>query len=402
MPTATSWGGPTRGTAPAQEARALWISRFDWGSPPLKPERLTYLINRAADAGFNIIFFQVRGTADAYYTPWLEPWSYRLTSANTADLGVDPGWDPLAVAVETAHRRGVQLHAYMNVFPVWECGRGAPPHTSPAHPYWTLGFYRSEPAYYDLSWRAHAATASGPIAMGDTPTEAVPCQEYIWASPGVLRVCEHTLAVAQDIARRYPVDGIHFDRIRYPGRQFSADPETLARWQAVTPPVTQADWQRNAISSWVAAAYAAVKAVRPNATLSAAVWFTYKKTAAMNFATSQGYHDYFQDSHRWLREGWIDALVPMIYGATFNEDLTKWQALAEDHLTVQGNRQVWLGIGATLFPFERIVDRIAHARTIGARGIALWSASAVDEYDYWDAFAFGPFWEPAQPPPVGS
>lgn len=400
MPTATSWGGPTRGTTPVQEARALWISRFDWGSPPLKQDRLNYLINRAADAGFNMVFFQVRATGDAYYTPWLEPWSYRLTSSKTADLGTDPGWDPLAVAIETAHARGIQLHAYLNIYPIWECGRGAPPHTSPEHPYWSLGLYRETPYHYDPGWRAHAVTAAGPTPMGDAPSDNVPCEEYIWASPGVLRVHEHTLAVVRDITRRYPVDGVHFDRIRYPGRQFSADPETLLRWKAADPPLKQADWQRAAISAWVAAACAEVKALRPSAAVSAAVWFTYKKTAAMTFATSQGYHDYFQDSHRWLQEGWVDALVPMIYGTTFNKDVVKWQVLAEDHVARQGDRQIWLGIGAALVPFEQIVDRIAHARAIGARGVALWSASTVDEYDYWDAFAYGPFWEPAQPPTI--
>lgn len=382
------------------ETRALWISRFDWGNPPLQRDRLLYLINRAADAGFNTVLFQVRATGDAYYAPRLEPWSYRLTSASPATLGADPGWDPLAVAIEAAHSRGIELHAYLNIYPLWECGRSAPPHTTPEHPYWTLGFYRPEPYHYDMEWRAHAATDSGPLPMGDTSDGPVPCQQYIWSSPGVLRVHEHHLAVVRDIVRRYPVDGVHFDRVRYPGRQFSADPETLRRWAAADPPLAQADWQRNVISSWVAAARDQVKALRPAATVSAAVWFTYKKTAAMNFPTSQGYYDYYQDSHRWLREGFVDALVPMIYGDPFNEDIYKWQVLAEDHMTVQGHRQVWLGIGAAIFPFERVVDRIAYARDLGARGVAVWSAGAMENYDYWDAFALGPFWEPAQPYPT--
>ncbi len=402
MPNASAAEPTPAPDATACETRALWISRFDWGSPPLQQEHLVHLINAAADAGFNTVLFQVRASGDAYYTPRLEPWAYRLTSANPASLGVDPGWDPLAVAIETAHARGIGLHAYLNVYPIWECGRGAPPHTKPEHPYWTLGFYRQEPYYYNQEWRVHATTASGPLPMGETPQDPVPCSEYIWSSPGVLRVHEHHLAVVRDIVRRYPVDGVHFDRIRYPGRQFSADPETLRRWQAADPPVSQGDWQRAAVSAWIADAYRAIKALRPSAVVSAAVWFTYKKTAAMNFPTSQGYHDYFQDSHRWLREGSVDALVPMIYGAPFNENVNAWQVLAQDHLAVQGDRQVWLGIGAEIVPFEWIVDRIAYARDLGARGIAIWSAGAVQRFNYWDAFALGPFWEPARPCPASS
>lgn len=391
-------GEPTCGYAPEQEARALWISRFDWGSPPLQQSRLTYLIHRAADAGFNIILFQVRANGDAYYTPRLEPWAYRLTSGNSASLGVDPGWDPLAVAIETAHSRGIQLHAYLNIYPIWECGRGVPPHTTPEHPYWTLGLHRETPNYYDPGWRAHAVTPDGPVAMGEAPSDPVPCQEYIWSSPGVARVHEQSLAVVRDIVRRYPVDGVHFDRIRYPGRRFSFDAETQSRMNVALSPLAQADWQRHVITVWVAAASAAVKAIRPAATVSAAVWFTYKKTAAMTFSTSQGYHDYYQDSHRWLHEGMLDAMAPMIYGATFNENILHWQVLADDHLTVQGGRQVWLGIGAAIPSFDEIADRIVYARLIGARGIAVWSASAVEANQYWNALRAGPFREPALPP----
>ena len=132
--------------------------------------------------------------------------------------------------------------------------------------------------------------------------------------------------------------------------------------------------------------------------MSAAVWFTYKKTAAMTFPTSQGYYDYFQDSHRWLGEGALDALAPMIYGATFNSDIDKWQVLADDHVAVQGNRQVWLGIGAAITPFEGIAQRIAYARRIGAAGIAIWSAGAMDTNGYWDDFKTGPFSVGAVPP----
>ena len=242
-------------SAQQREARALWISRFDWGSPPSQRSRLEYLINRAADAGFNIILFQVRATGDAFYKSELEPWSYRLTSASSATLGADPGWDPLAVAIATAHGRGLQLHAYVNLYSVWECGRGIPPHTTPEHPYWTLANYQAEPPIYDTSWRVYSNTISGPTPMSESTSGPVPCNEYLWSSPGVDRVNEHNLAVIQDIVARYPVDGVHFDRARYPGRQYSVDPETLAEVGAATPPVSLADWQRNHLSDWMARYY---------------------------------------------------------------------------------------------------------------------------------------------------
>ena len=385
-------------TVQQREARALWISRFDWGSPPSQRSRLEYLINRAADAGFNIILFQVRATGDAFYRSGLEPWSYRLTSASPTTLGTDPGWDPLAVAIATAHSRGLQLHAYINLYPMWECGRGQPPHTTPEHPYWTLAGYQASPPHYDPSWRVYANTPDGSAPMSDSASGPVPCNEYLWSSPGVDRVNEHNLAVIRDIVARYPVDGVHLDRARYPGRQYSVDPETMAKMGVATPPISLADWQRDNLSQWMARFYAEAKRVNPTVTMSAAVWFTYKKTPAITFATTQGYLDYFQDSHRWLREGTLDAMAPMIYGATFNSDFSKWQVLADDHVAVQGNRQVWLGIGAAITPFEGIEQRIAYARRIGAAGIAIWSAGAMDANNYWDDLRAGPFKFDAVPP----
>jgi uncharacterized lipoprotein YddW (UPF0748 family) len=219
----------------------------------------------------------------------------------------------------------------------------------------------------------------------------VPCSEYLWASPGVSRVEQGNLAVVKDIVSRYNVDGIHMDRVRYPGTQYSTDPESLAAWQPLSKTITFQDWQRNNLSNWVTRIYTEVKAIKPWVKLSAAVWFTYKKTAAITFPTSQGYYDYFQDSHGWLSIGSIDAIAPMIYGTTFNSDITKWEALANDHVAVQGNRQVWLGIGGANTPFSTINDRIAYARSIGAKGVALWSAGALEENSYWDDFAAGPF-----------
>jgi uncharacterized lipoprotein YddW (UPF0748 family) len=375
-----------------REVRALWISRFDLGSPPMKRARLEQLINRAADAGFNAILLQVRATGDAYYKPGVEPWSYRLTSSRVSDLGRDPGWDPLAVAVEVAHQRGIELHAYLNAFTTWECaalgaGGGAPPHTNPEHPYWSLANYDPATKGYDPSWRVYAKVNGTPTPMGDTKTSPVPCSEYLWSSPGVDAVHQQNLAVIRDIVTRYSVDGIHLDRVRYPGKQYSHDPETYAAWHSVVPPVTFENWQRDHLSQWMARYRAEIKAIRPQVIFSAAVWFTYKKTSAITFPTSQGYFDYYQDSRLWLTKGTVDAIAPMIYGPTFDADIAKWRVLADDHVAAQGGQQVWVGIGGDQANFNQIAERIAYARKIGAAGVALYSAGPLDARGYWDELA---------------
>jgi uncharacterized lipoprotein YddW (UPF0748 family) len=202
------------------------------------------------------------------------------------------------------------------------------------------------------------------------------------------------VAVIKNIVQRYDVDGIHLDRVRYPGPQFSVDPESLAAYNAAKatfPTLSFGDWQRNNLSAQVMRIYTEVKAIKPHVRLSAAVWFTYKKTAAITFPTSQGYYDYYQDSHRWITDGSLDAIAPMIYGPTFNSDINKWKLLADDHLRVQGSRQVWLGIGAAITSFADIEARIQYARSISAKGVALWSAGTMETNQYWDDLANGPF-----------
>ncbi|HSD88468.1 MAG TPA: family 10 glycosylhydrolase, partial [Kofleriaceae bacterium] len=85
------------------ELRGVWITRFAYTSQA----SLEAIIDRAADAHFNAVFVQIRGEADAYYRSAYEPWSQRLSGV----LGRDPGWDPLQVAIDRAHARGMELHA---------------------------------------------------------------------------------------------------------------------------------------------------------------------------------------------------------------------------------------------------------------------------------------------------
>ncbi|HHJ06426.1 MAG TPA: hypothetical protein ENK24_02890, partial [Anaerolineae bacterium] len=106
---------PPGGTS---ERRAVWVTRYDWttlGQTPVAGD-IDRIVANIAAAGFNAIFFQVRGYGDAYYAPGLEPWASRLTGTAWQTLGQDPGWDPLARLIEQAHAAGIEAHAYINVY----------------------------------------------------------------------------------------------------------------------------------------------------------------------------------------------------------------------------------------------------------------------------------------------
>jgi len=122
------------------EFRGLWVTRFDWtrfGYTATQSD-LDAIVDRAASAHFNALLFQVRGTSDAYYSSTLEPWAARLTGSTTKTLGTNPGFDPLTYMITRAHQSGLQVHAYINIFPTWLCGVGAPPiDARPQHLFWT-------------------------------------------------------------------------------------------------------------------------------------------------------------------------------------------------------------------------------------------------------------------------
>ena len=124
-PTAEPTPQPSPPPEPTRELRAVWVSRYDWTSYGVSAAAgdIQNVVNQATSAGFNAIFFQVRAAGDAFYTPGLEPWSPRLTGTLGPTLGVNPGWDPLAEIVSRAHAAGLQVHAWLNVYPAWQ----APP-----------------------------------------------------------------------------------------------------------------------------------------------------------------------------------------------------------------------------------------------------------------------------------
>jgi len=354
------------------ELRGLWVTRWDWASAG----DVDAVIQDAADWGFNAVFFQVRATADAYYDSAVEPWAAGLTGT----LGQDPGWDPLATAIEGAHARGLELHAWLNTFTAWSGGTSPPPSDPPhllhVHPEWR-----------------QAGADGAPMAWNDS---------YTWVSPGIPGVREHILDVLDDLAHSYAVDGIHLDYIRYAGPDYSHDPWSEEAWAAaleVDPELSWGDFQRGVLSDFVASATATATAVDPELKVSAAVWGIHQDVFGWG-GTSKGYDDYYQHSHRWTEEGLIDAICPMIYWPLTDPAglRTDFAALVTDHLAAAGDRHVYPGLKADYADFGEIAAEIEFARSAGARGVVVFAYSTVAAHDHGPALAAGPFAEPAAPP----
>jgi uncharacterized lipoprotein YddW (UPF0748 family) len=378
------------------EFRGLWVTRFDWTrfGQTVTTSDLDAIVDHAAAAHFNVLLFQVRGTADAYYSSTLEPWAARLTGSTTKTLGTNPGFDPLTYMITRAHQSGLQVHAYMNVYPTWLCDRVGPiTSTTPQHPFWQWT-YASPYPNRTLQWREWtngnppAAMNLIPYSEGGTCGGANYLDGYLWASPANPIVQAHILSVAVDLAARYPIDGLHLDLVRYSSSNYSSDPATMQAFSdalQISPTLTFAAWrpqfQRDQVSGLVARIYSATTVLNPNLLLSAAVWFNY----------TDGYNNYFQDSKGWLANSFIDADMPMLYSSDIKYDLPAWTARAQGFLDDAHGRYVFPGITTDYTDVNQIINRIEAARSLGAPGVALFSYGALNTYDYWDDLANGPF-----------
>ena len=257
------------------EARGLWVNRWSYHSA----QDVRNIIEKAYNSHFNQIYFQVRGVFDAYYQSSLEPWASSLSGR----LGKSPGWDPLQTAIDVAHEFGMELHAWINVLTLWS-GSSAPPASTPVHK------YREHPEWV-MQDQNHI-----PMSLGG---------EYIWASPGNSQVREHNALVAREIVNLYDVDGIHLDRIRYPGPNYSYDSASREAYQNALqnqPNLDYADWEREQVVLQVARIYEEIQSVKPQVVLSAAVAGIYKDKWNWGGVT-EGYHHWLQDPRAMVARG---------------------------------------------------------------------------------------------------
>jgi uncharacterized lipoprotein YddW (UPF0748 family) len=374
--------GEPQASALGAEGRALWVSRFEYDSPA----KIATIMQKAADANFNVVFFQVRGSGDAYYRSALEPCSVGLCGR----LGGTPTWDPLAVAVREAHARGLQIHAWLNALTGWGSGSsttcsllresdaGNPRHILLAHPDWKV------------------VNSSG---------TAQPCpnsEEYVYLSPGNAGVRTQLARVSADIARRYAVDGIHLDRIRYPGTQWSYDAASRAAFgkSPASYPAEWNDFRRSLVNRTVRETYDSVRAARSSVVLSAAVWQIY--TDKWGWNSSQGFSQYFQDPYAWARNGYLDVAAPMTYYAVTPTPcaFTDWSCLLDDHvqrLEESGGRQVYIGIGASRGTAE-VEKQVKLGRQRGVAGFSVYSYGSAESTGLWAVLRAGVFQNKAAVP----
>jgi uncharacterized lipoprotein YddW (UPF0748 family) len=308
--------GPERRRA-ATEMRGVWLATVnnrDWPSRPDLPAdrqraELIAHLDTAVRNRLNTVVFQVRPTADALWPSPYEPWSQFLTGTQ----GRAPGWDPLGTAVAEAHARGLELHAWFNPYRVAN-------HTDPTR------LVASHPARRHPEW-------------------VVPYGGKLYYNPGLPEVRAFVQDAMLDAVRKYPVDAVHFDDYFYPypvaGQTFDDD-AAYDRYGGGFP--NRAAWRRDNIDTLVRETAARIKKTRPATGFGISPFGVWRNAATDPLGSDtragvQTYDDLHADTRTWVREGWIDYIVPQLYwnigfaAADYAELLSWWAGVADGSRT---------------------------------------------------------------------
>ncbi|MFF8837744.1 glycoside hydrolase family 10 protein [Streptomyces sp. NPDC015130] len=271
-----------RGVWMATVANRDWPSRSGLTAEAQRAELLAHL-DTAVERRLNAVVLQVRPTADALWPSPYEPWAQCLTGTQ----GRDPGWDPLGTAVEEAHARGLELHAWFNPYRVAN-------HTDPTR------LVAGHPARLRPDW-------------------VLPYGGKLYYDPGLPEVRRFVQDAMLDAVRRYDIDAVHWDDYFYPypvAGQVFADDEAYARYGADFP--DKAAWRRNNTDLLVSEMAVRIKETRKNVAFGISPFGVWRNIAtdpegSDSRAGVQTYDDLYADTRKWIREGWVDHVVPQLY-----------------------------------------------------------------------------------------
>jgi uncharacterized lipoprotein YddW (UPF0748 family) len=344
----------TRVSAATDEVRALWVRQTSLESE----ESIRRMVASAATSGFNTLFDQVGNEVAA----------------------ATQTFDPIAETISQAHTAGLRVHAWLDVIRVAPAGE--------------LPFGRDHVVYQHPEWLMVPRTIAAELLPVDvhspdyvgrlvrwtrTSTDRI---DGLYLSPTLPEAASYLAEAVRDIVRRYALDGIYLDHVRYPAADFDYGVRSIAAFrdfmrtqlplnerqridsiQALDPfaypnelPEQWRSFRTAQLTALVVRLRSTAKSIRPAAIVSVAV------TSDVESAE----RDNLQDWRTWAANEFVDALCPMVTGADVTTQLSQLREFA-------GGRPFWAGIGANRLSQRETIDGIGAARRAGAQGIVLFS-----------------------------
>lgn len=271
-----------------REFRGAWIQcvngQFIGMSTKKMQQTLTYQLDELHKDGVNAIFFQVRAECDALYKSDIEPWSRFLTGVQ--GKAPSPYWDPLQWMIDECHKRGMELHAWVNP--------------------------------YRAKTKLTTSLASNHIAV-KSPASVFPYDGLFILNPGLPENRQYIIRVVDDIVSRYDVDGIHMDDYFYPypvaGLQIPDDREYNMYNNGIR---DRGDWRRDNVNIFIKECGESIHKIKPWVKFGVSPFGIYRNRRngveiGSETRGTQNYDDLYADVLLWVNNGWVDYTVPQLY-----------------------------------------------------------------------------------------
>jgi uncharacterized lipoprotein YddW (UPF0748 family) len=348
---------------PQREFRAAWVAsvaNINWPSKPglTSDEQQTEalaILDYLYYNKFNAVILQVRPQADALYPSELEPWSYFLTGEQNKPP--DPYYDPLEFWTNEAHRRGIELHAWIN----------------PYRAHHNTGKEISEKSYIKTNPEGVYYLKEG----------------YWWMDPSLKSTQDHTSKVVRDIVKRYDIDGIHLDDYFYPypsynGNQDFPDDAPWLSYVTNGGELSRGDWRRNAINTLIERLYKEIKEEKRHVKFGLSPFGIWRPGFPTSVEGFDQYDKLYADAKLWLNKGWIDYFTPQLYWPSYKINTSFPVLLGWWQSENTNQRHLWPGINTAndkniLLNNQEVISQIMISRGMlpMSPGVVHWSMSAL-------------------------
>ena len=309
---------------PKHEVRAVWLTTIggiDWPSSyahdgmgiRTQQQQLIKILDQLQAVGINTILLQTRIRATTLYPSDIEPWDGCLSGRP----GRSPGYDPLQFAIDQCHRRGMELHAWVVTLPVGKWN--------------TYGCQQLRRRYPSLIKRIGEEGYMTP----ESPVTA-----------------DYLADICEEITRRYDIDGIHLDYIRYPETWRHTIGRAAAR-ENITYIVRRISQRVKLHKPWVKLSCSPVGKFDDLARYRSGGWNAYNKVC--------------QDAQGWLRDGLMDQLYPMLYfkGNQFYPFAIDWQENSHQRTVAAGLAVYMLTRAEGNWPVSEVQRQLNVSRQLG-------------------------------------
>jgi uncharacterized lipoprotein YddW (UPF0748 family) len=276
---------------PKREFRGVWVAtvtNIDWptsshSSSSTQIKELNDILDSHQETGINAILFQVRPAADAFYIKSREPWSQWLTGVQ--GKAPNPLYDPLEIAINEAHKRGIELHAWMNP--------------------------------YRATMTAGSSVAANSI-INKKPEWFFTYGGQKIFNPGIPEVREYIISIILDVVDNYDIDGIHMDDYFYPypiHGQVINDSAAFRKYGAGFDNVN--DWRRNNVDMMIKMVNDSIHKHKPYVKFGVSpigIWKNRSqdpKGSETNGIST--YTELYADTRKWMMMHWVDYMNPQVY-----------------------------------------------------------------------------------------